>query len=105
MGDVVPDPDATFSLVLVVAEQSAFPFAEGLEQKLIRRIATQPRFPLAPDVRITPLRAPALPAETRAAVQGVVWALQQQHGKRGGRWETEFYPTPVGVTFMVVYLE
>lgn len=99
------DPDGTFSLVLVVAEQSAFPFAEGLEQQLIRRIAAHPRFPLTSDFRLTTLRAPALPAETRDAVQPVVWALQRQHGKRGGRWETEFYPTPVGVTFMVVYLE
>lgn len=99
------DPGGAFSRVLVVAEQSAFPFAEGLEQQLLRRIASQPRFALTADVRVTTLRAPALPAETRESVEPVVWALQQEHGTRGGRWETEFYPTPVGVTFMVVYLE
>lgn len=94
-----------FNLVLVIAEESAFPLAEQLEQKLLRAIGARPRFPLAPDARLVQLRVPELPAETRAAVQGFVWGLQEQYAKRGGGWETEFYPTPIGVTFMVVYLE
>lgn len=94
-----------FGMVIVVAEESAFPLAEQLEQKLIRQIATQPRYPLTTDVKITSLRAPELPAETREAIQSVVWNLQTRYGKRGGRWQADFYPTPIGVIFLVVYLE
>ncbi len=94
-----------FGVVLVVAGESAFPLADQLEQKLIRQIATQPRYQLTADVKITSLRAPELPAETPEAIQPVVWNLQTRYGKRGGRWQADFYPTPIGVTFLVVYLE
>jgi hypothetical protein len=101
------EPEATraFSHVVVIAEESAFPMAEMLEQKLIRQIGSNPRFPLAAGVIITSMHAPELPAESKSAVEPVVWSLQQRFSKRGGRWETEFYPTPLGTTFLVVYLE
>ena len=96
---------ATFGQVLVVAEESAFPFAEGLEQKLLHQIEQHPRYPLAAGARVTTLRVPALPAEASASLEPFVWTLRSRFDRRGGRWQGEFYPTPVGVTFLVVYLE
>lgn len=106
--DPGPAPAAesgAFGQVFVLAEESAFPFAEGLEQKLLRQITQHPRFPLAAGAQITSLRVPELPAEARASLEGVISTLQTRFNRRGGRWQGEFYPTPVGVTFLVVYLE
>ena len=94
-----------FAQVLVVAEEAAFPFAESLEQKLLNQIAQHPRFPLTSNATVTTLRVPELPAEARESLEPFVWALQSRFDRRGGRWQGEFYPTPVGVTFLVVYLE
>lgn len=95
----------SFGLVLVVAESSSFPFAEQLEQQLLRRLAANPTYPLAPEAKVTTVRVPALPAETRSALEPFVWSLQERHKRRGGRWQTVFQPTTLGVTFLVIYLE
>ncbi|HKO61327.1 MAG TPA: hypothetical protein VJV03_09220 [Pyrinomonadaceae bacterium] len=93
-----------YSKVVVVGESSESPMLEQLEQKLLRSLAQNPRFPLTPDVEFITEYVPQLPAETKEAVEPFVWSLQQRHGKRGGAWQVDFFD-PLGFSFMAVYLE
>lgn len=95
----------TFGLVVVVAESFNFPFAEQLEQHLLRTLAANPAYPLAPETKLTAMHVPALPSETRAAMEPFVGSLQERYERRGGRWQTVFHPTTLGIAFLVVYLE
>lgn len=95
---------STYSKVVVVGEKSETPLFEQLEQKLLRTLAENPRFTLAPDAEFVTEHVAQLPAETKLAVEPFVWSLQDRHGKRGGAWQVDFFD-PLGFSFMAVYLE
>lgn len=95
---------ATYSKVVVISEKSESPMLEQLQQKLLRTLAANPRFPLTPDVEFVTEYAEQLPAETKDAVEPFVWALQDRHAKRGGAWQVDFFD-PLGFSFLAVYLE
>src|SRR5688572_25199663 len=97
---------ATYSKVVVVGEEFLMetPMHAQVEQKLLRTVAANPRYPLAQDVEIMTERVPELPAETKEAIQPFIWSLQTRHGRRGGAWQVDFFD-PLGFSFMVCYLE
>jgi hypothetical protein len=106
----VPRPSRSagreFGHVVVAREQAlASALYDQLEQKLLDRIAANPRFPLTPDVIISTMRFPALPEERREALQPFVWTLQRTLGRdAGGGWQADFYEE-LGFSFVVIYLE
>lgn len=74
------------------------------EQRLLRTVAANPRFPLTPEAEFVTEHGPELPAETKEAVEPFIWSLQTRHNKRRGAWQVDFF-SPLGFSFMVVYLE
>jgi len=97
--------DAVYSLVLVVSEDAMKSAMRApIERQMLRTIAAQPHFSLTPNARIETASVPRLPGENKAAVEGLVWALQSKFGKRGGQWQADFYDR-LGFSFMVLYLE
>lgn len=96
---------ATFSKVVFVGEvETVSPLFEQAEARLVRTVMAAPRYPLAGDVTALTEHAAELPAQTKEAVEPVVWALQKKHAAAGGAWQVDFYD-PMGFEFMVVYLE
>lgn len=102
--ETIPISTMNFSVVFIVVEELQALAAEQLEHRLRDKIKEQPRYPLTSDAQIKSLRVPELPNETVGEVSTFIGTLQRRYN-RGGRWQTEFYPTPIGVTFLVVYLE
>ncbi len=100
---------ATFGMVFVIGKyEPAVPVKvsiyEQAEARLLKKVSSVPRYPLSSDAKITAIRADALPAEKREALEPYVWALQARHGRRGGRWQADFYHD-LGLHFLVLYLE
>lgn len=98
--------DTIFNTIVVIGEETmaSMPMYEQVQAKLLHTIQQNPRYRLAPDASISTMKAPSLPEETKGAVEPVIWSLQERFDRRGGEWQVDFF-SPLGFSFMVVYLE
>jgi hypothetical protein len=78
-------------------------FAEA-ERTLMESIVAVHKTDMDDDVKITTMRGRVLPdRNSQAAIEGMVWGLQEKLGLRGLGFQTEFREQD-GYSFMVVYL-
>lgn len=85
-------------------ERAKSPLYEQARAMLLHQVAAGSPRPLAPDVEFIDVWVPSLPAEDRAALEPIVWALQSRFQRRGEAWQADFHD-PMGQEFVLVYLE